>query len=130
MCRLQMLTRWCCGFSYRTAWIWDHIFAYGDRFIFQSALGLLKLCEANLLLQDDMMSMSKLLKDISLARQQFEGGTSYPPEAYASGTMWQGYYKIVLHIQIKDKIWDRFVRDLLGNSDDDDDRGEDQTHTA
>jgi|EP01043_Picozoa_sp_COSAG02_P063270 hypothetical protein len=114
---------------YRTAWIWDHIFACGDRFIFQSALGLLKLCEANLLLQDDMMSMSRLLKDISLARQQFEGGT-YPPEAYASGAMWQGYYKIVLHIQIKDRLWDKFVHDLLGDSDDDGDHGEDQGDVA
>ena len=76
-----------------------------------------------------MMSMSKLLKDISLARQQFEGGT-YPAEAYASGAMWQGYYKMVLHIQIKDKIWDRFVRDLLGNCDCNDDSGEDQTDAA
>ena len=96
-----------------TAWIWDHIFAYGDRFIFQSALGLLKILEQHLLLQDDMMAMSQLLKAIPMARQQFEGGV-YPPEAYESGAMWQGYYKAVLHIQIKDKLWEKFVQDMLG----------------
>ena len=104
-----------------TAWIWDHIFAYGDRFIFQSALGLLKMLEQHLLLQDDMMSMSKLLKDISLARLQFEGGT-YPPEAYTKGAMWQGYYKTVLHIQIKDKLWEQFVLDMLGGNEEDEDQ--------
>ena len=114
---------------YRTAWIWDHIFSRGDRFIFQSALGLLKLCETNLLLQDDMMSMAKLLKNIALARQQFEGGI-YPPEAYASGAMWQGYYKIVLNVQIRDKLWNKFTHDLLGHNDDDGDRREREKEVA
>jgi hypothetical protein len=107
-----------------TAWIWDHIFAYGDRFIFQSALGLLKILEQHLLLQDDMMAMSQLLKAIPMARQQFEGGV-YPPEAYESGAMWQGYYKAVLHIQIKDKLWEKFVQDMLGEGGGGDDDGDD-----
>ena len=65
-----------------TAWIWDHVFAFGDRFLFQSALGLLKLLEPHLLLQDDMI-LGKLLKTIPQTRQQFEGGT-YPPEVRTS----------------------------------------------
>ena len=38
-----------------TAWIWDHIFCFGDLWIFKAALGLLKLLEPHLLVQDEMI---------------------------------------------------------------------------
>ena len=38
-----------------TAWIWDHIFCFGDIWIFKAALGLLKLLEPHLLVQDEMI---------------------------------------------------------------------------
>ena len=58
----------------------DHIFSFGDIWIFNAALGLLKFLEPHLLLQDDMI-LGKLLKSIVPTRLQFEGG-AYPPEAY------------------------------------------------
>ena len=38
-----------------TAWIWDHIFCFGDIWIFKAGLGLLKLLEPHLLVQDEMI---------------------------------------------------------------------------
>ena len=93
----------------------DHIFSFGDVWIFNAALGLLKFLEPHLLLQDDMI-LGKLLKSIVPTRLQFEGGT-YPPEAYETPALWEDYYRAAQKIHIKDKEWAKFEKKLKLASD-------------
>jgi len=93
----------------------DHIFSFGDIWIFNAALGLLKFLEPHLLLQDDMI-LGKLLKSIVPTRLQFEGG-AYPPEAYETPALWEDYYRAAQKIHIKDKEWAKFEKKLKLASD-------------
>ena len=61
---------------------------YGDSYIFSAAIGILKYLEPHLLQQDEM-TVGKLLKNIVACRMQFEQDQTYPIEAYERPALWR-----------------------------------------
>jgi hypothetical protein len=66
----------------------DHIFVFGDSYIFSAAIGILKFLEPHLLQQDEM-TVGKLLKNVVACRMQFEQDFTYPIEAYERTALWR-----------------------------------------
>lgn len=71
------------------------MFVYGDSYIFSAAIGILKYLEPHLLQQDEM-TVGKLLKNIVACRMQFEQDHSYPIEAYERTTLWRECKLVVI----------------------------------
>ena len=61
---------------------------YGDSYIFSAAIGILKYLEPHLLQQDEM-TVGKLLKNVVACRMQFEQDQPYPIEAYERPALWR-----------------------------------------
>ena len=66
----------------------DHIFVFGDSYIFSAAIGILKFLEPYLLQQDEM-TVVKLLKNVVACRMHFEQDFTYPIEAYERTALWR-----------------------------------------